>query len=815
MSKEQKFYKSLEDLFIGAKIEGEGGFVNLMRIKSSYYSKIREYLEKDINQALEKYPKFREELFDKLYSFFSRYFTKSGSIYFNYTPFFQNVYDKIYTDDQDVILFWKTRMLYYVKTDRILKNLKVEIEDKDKKYQFFFDVSNLEYKKANEKRSLVYELKKVQQDETIVFNVFYSEKGKQTNFDEIKKQLKQKGIKITDEILEKAFSTFEAQSEVDYFINKNAKEFLQEQFKLWLYQYVYSEETEWPKERIDELQILKNIAFKIIDFISQFEDELVKIWNKPKFVFNSNYVITLDRIAKKDGWNIIEKIQKHKGWKEQVKEWKELGIIENEPKELIEKTLTGNQLKKEYQFLPIDTKYFKDLELEILSLFDDLDNSLDGWLIKSENYQALNTILPKFKEKVQTIYIDPPFNKEQDADYLYNVKYKDSTWASMLENRLRLARDLLNDKGSIFVRCDYNGNMYVRLLMNEIFGKENFRNEMILKRTTGLPKRELLNMEVETEYLIYCAKDSEKLLFNQLWENRNPQWMPVMVKYNRGGPTGKPIVIEGKTYRPPNGYSWAIGGEIAERIYKEGRLKIENNKPYVLIDKKTVGSNWTDIPGYVSPPKWGFSTENHEKLLKRVIETASNEGDLVMDFFLGSGTTIAVAHKLKRKWIGVEMGEHFYSVVLPRMKKVLAYDKSGISKEKDVKEKYNENNAGGFFKYYELEQYEDVLRKAKYEDSTLFDIPGESPYEQYIFLKDKKLLEALEIDYKNNKVKVNLSKIYSKEKDGKEIDIAETLSNLKGKWIKKITKDYVELEKDEKVDLNNLDWKEIKSLIWW
>jgi hypothetical protein len=189
-----------------------------------------------------------------------------------------------------------------------------------------------------------------------------------------------------------------------------------------------------------------------------------------------------------------------------------------------------------------------------------------------------------------------------------------------------------------------------------------------------------------------------------------------------------------------------------------------------------------------------------------------------MDFFLGSGTTTAVAHKLKRKWIGVEMGEHFYSVVLPRMKKVLAYDKSGISKEKDVKEKYNENNAGGFFKYYELEQYEDVLRKAKYEDSDLFNAPNQSPYEQYVFLKDKKLLDTLEIDYKNNKVKVDLSKLY------KNIDLAETISNLKGKWIKRITENTVELtdydeegkaKNTEKVDLKNLNYEEVKKLIWW
>jgi len=835
MSKEQKFYNTLNDIFVGAKIEGEGGFVNLMRIKSSYYSKIREHLEKDINKALEKYPKFREELFDKLYSFFNRYFSKSGSIYFNYTPLFQNVYDKVYTDDKDVILFWKTHMLYYVKSDRILNNLSVEFEEKGRNYKFFFDTSKIEYKKANEKKSLVYQFKNIRKDGTILFEVFYSERGTKTKIDEIKRKLKKKGIKITDEILERAFRAFERQSEVDYFINKDAKSFLREQFKIWLYQYIFTEEYEWPKERIDQLQILKDIAYKIIDFISQFEDELVKIWEKPKFVRNSNYVITLDRIFKqKGGIEIIEKILKHKNFKEQVKEWKELGILEKEPKNLFENTLAGKQLKKEYQFLPIDTKYFKDLELEILNLFDNLDQSLDGWLIKSENWQALNTILPKFKEKIQTIYIDPPFNKEQEADYFYSVKFKDATWITMLENRLRLARDLLKDTGSIFVRCDYNGNMYVRLLMNEIFGEENFRNEIVVNRIVkkgfGADR-----FPTAIDSLFYFVK-SEKFIFKgyrKFLDKPKEPWWHDMTSMTAGRRGGEPRIIFGKKLFPPPGRAWTFSQNRINEMEKEGKIRIrcsvcgythykgkwtkcpkcgeeKERVDYLVIPdgREPIDNDWTDIPGYSFG--WNFQTENSEILLKRVIESTSNEGDLVLDFFLGSGTTTAVAHKLGRKWIGVEMGEHFYSVVLPRMKKVLAYDKSGISKEKNVKEKYNPQKAGGFFKYYELEQYEDTLRKTKYEKSDLFEIPNQSPYQFNPFIKDKKLLEkTLEIDYKNNKVKVDLPKLYP------DIDIAETLSNLRGKYIKKISKDEVEFEDGEKVDIKNLDYKLIKPLIWW
>ncbi|HOM39110.1 MAG TPA: site-specific DNA-methyltransferase, partial [Spirochaetota bacterium] len=164
----------------------------------------------------------------------------------------------------------------------------------------------------------------------------------------------------------------------------------------------------------------------------------------------------------------------------------------------------------------------------------------------------------------------------------------------------------------------------------------------------------------------------------------------------------------------------------------------------------------------------------------------------------------------------------FYTVVLPRMKKVLAYDKSGISKE------VKEYQGGGFFKYYELEQYEETLANCKYEDGDLFDAPGRNPYQEYVFLKDEKMLKALEIDYENNKVKVDLSKLYP------NIDIAETLSNLTGKWIKRITplaplqEGYetplaplregnfeVEFEDGTKINTKDLDYRLIKPLIWW
>ncbi len=812
MTKEQKFYNALKDIFVGAKVEGKSGYISLMRIKSKYYEKgVFPKLRGDIEESLKPFPKFREELFDKLYTFFNHYLSESGSIYFRYTPIHQNVYEKVYTDDKDVILFWKTHMLYYVKTDRLFKNLDVEIDG----HKFFFDVSTLQHKRANEKREIIFEFKEKRKDGVPVFNVSYSERGKKTKIDNILRSLKKEDIEITEEILEKAFRVFEKQSEVDYFINRNAKEFLREQFNIWLYQYVFSGESEWTEKRIKQLQVLKDIAFKIIDFISQFEDELVKIWNKPKFVLNSNYVITLDRIAEKDReLKLIEEILKHRNFETQVKEWKELGIVDDKfrKSKIIENDLTGKHLSKDYKHLPVDTRYFKNLELEILGLFDDLDDSLDGWLIKSENYQALNTILPKFKERVQTIYIDPPFNLGKNADFFYNVNYKNSSWITLLKNRITIGKRLLKSTGNFFIRCDENGNMFVRVLLNHIFGEENFRNEIILRKTTYLSKREVNKLERETESLFNYSLDHEKVFFNRLSEDRKPEWVQMQEKPNRGQ-TGKPIVIDGKVFIPREGYCWARGNDVANEMYKKGRLKIQGDKLLILLDKKFIGTNWTDVTSYTL--YWGFKTENSEKMLRRVIEMSSNKGDIVLDFFLGIGTTTAVAHKVHRKWVGVEMGKHFYtfkdnkgnrSGVLIRMKEVLAgkgnHEPCGISREINWQ-------GGGFFKYYELEQYEDTLRKVKYEDSDLFDNPYEDPYNQYVFMKDLKMLEALEVDYENNKVKVDFSKLYP------NIDIPETLSNLLGRWIKKITSDFVEFEDGERIELKNLDYKLIKLLIWW
>ncbi len=820
MTKEQRFYKLLKDIFVGAKIEGKGGFVNLMRIKSNYYRKNERLLREYIEELLKKCSVSRDELFDKLHSFFSLYFTKSGSIHINSTPINNNVYEKVYTDERDVALFWKTQMLYYVKTDRIFSSIPVEFNH----LKFYFDASTIENKRTNEKRTLVFKLDKIKEDHTIIFTVQYSERGIRTKTNEILKAIKKKGIAITKEQLERAFRVFKRQGEVDFFINKNAKTFLQEQFKLWSYQHFWREELN--VEKIYQIQILKDIAFKVIDFVSKFEDELVKIWNKPKFVKNSNYVITLDKIfsahnshKNSDPNFMVERILKHNGIQEQIKEWQELGIVDEDFKidRVLETELDGRYLAKKYQHLPVDTKYFKDLEPEILGMFDDLDESLNGWLIKSENYQALNTILPKFKDKVQTIYIDPPFNTGEDFSYV--DRFKDSSWLSLMSDRITISKQFLNESGSIFVHLDHNAEHLGRILLDLIFENGFVNNLAWSYRTGGASKKSSLPYKHDS--ILFFAKNIDKFSYKPIYERQYLE---------------KPFIGARKDESGRH-YTDTLLRDIIEGVIKDfSNNKIFNTRPVLNLSNEF----------------YGFKTQKPEGLLHLLqYMTLKLEYSLFMDYFAGSGTSLAVAHKLGRKWIGIEMGDYidnFYVDEIEltnteRNKKnlykkfvVLNYQEVGdkiiaivkkigiLGRLKQVLNAKGKNEpcgittdinwqGGGFFKYYELEQYEESLANCKFDDESITT----EPCQQYVFLKNEKTLKINGINSNENKIKFDLSKLYP------NVDMAETLSNLTGKWIKKITPltplqegNYeVEFEDGTKINTKDLDYKLIKPLIWW
>lgn len=779
MDYKKAFYLKLEDCYLGAKIknsqnQAKNGFTNLLVIKEKYFQKIKDYLDTQ---------KLYTDTYNKLYNFFSTYLNETGTPFFYDTPMYKNIYARVYSNSKDTSLFYKTQNLYYVKSDTIYNPLSLQSEDK--KYTLNFLTDEYEQNADNNKSKINFYLQNIQ-DSNINIKVINSKNNDGANVfkqnssefsDVFLKTLKNAQINIKEEELKKLFKTYKKQNEVDFFIHKNAKEFLKEQFDLWLFFYVNDSITDWTKEKIDEINDLKQIAFAIIDLIADFENELKAIWLKPKFAKNAHYVFSLDTIKShsNNADEILNSIYKDMNFNEQIAEWKELNFINDE---FDIKAINDEK----YKFLPLDTKYLSEENYyKLLQSFENLDEILNGELVKADNFQALNSLMPKYQGKIDLIYIDPPFNTGSDFDY--KDKFQDSTWLSLMHNRLELAKEFLSDKGSFYLHLDHNANYRGRELLNEVFGEENFVNEIVWSYDKWTSSG--LSFQKNHDSIMFFKKDN--IIFNKLKEITDNLKEKYKKGYSLGGGFGKDGLV---VYDKNN--------EKVKKMIDSGKYKVV----YADVDGKPMKDVWA-IP-FINPVSIerieveNNLTQKPEALLQRIIKASSNENSIVFDYHLGSGTTIATAHKLKRKWLGVEMGEHFYKVIIPRMKKVLNGFVCGISKEAEFK-------GGGAFRYYELESYEESLENCEYklDENSLID-----------YRKSRKLIKALK---KGENICLDM-KAYDKE-----FDIFLTMSNLLGLQIKNIFIDdngikSCKFENGDTVNLENIDlikYPKLKNLIWW
>ncbi|EOH0178779.1 site-specific DNA-methyltransferase, partial [Campylobacter jejuni] len=737
---------------------------------------------------------------------------------------YKNIYARVYSNSKDTSLFYKTQNLYYVKSDTIYNPLSLQSEDK--KYTLNFLTDEYEQNADNNKSKINFYLQNIQ-DDNINIKVINSKNNDGANVfkqnssefsDVFLKTLKNAQINIKEEELKKLFKTYKKQNEVDFFIHKNAKEFLKEQFDLWLFSYVNDSITDWTKEKIDEINDLKQIAFAIIDMIADFENELKAIWLKPKFAKNAHYVFSLDTIKShsNNADEILNSIYKDINFNEQIAEWKELNFINDE---FDIKAINDEK----YKFLPLDTKYLSEENYyKLLQSFENLDEILNGELVKADNFQALNSLMPKYQGKIDLIYIDPPYNTGNDG-FVYTDKFNHSSWLAMMKNRLDLAKEFLKNSGSIFISIDDNEQARLKILCDEVFGEENFVANVIWRKRAG-GGNDSNHIAVEQEYINIYAKNIEHLKTYGIARTNISQYK----KDEKGYYLEKPLNDTSLQDSPGLHYDIKLpSGKILKG--SEHQWKVSENTFYSRLERdeiifknndKVYYKHYIDIASNLKPSSiWYdfvlnadatneiklnfenkiFDTPKPEKLLKRICDIGSNQNSLVLDFFVGSGTTIATAHKLKRKWLGVEMGEHFYKVIIPRMKKVLNGFVCGISKEVEFK-------GGGAFRYYELESYEESLENCEYilsSDNALID-----------YRKSRKLIKGLK---KGENIYLDMSKY------DKNFDIFVTMSNLLGLKIKNIFIDdngikSCRFENGDTVNLENIDlikYPKLRNLIWW
>lgn len=387
----------------------------------------------------------------------------------------------------------------------------------------------------------------------------------------------------------------------------------------------------------------------------------------------------------------------------------------------------------------------------------------DNLIIKGNNLIALASLLEKYGGGVKCIYIDPPYNTGSDS-FNYNDNFNHSTWLTFMKNRLELAKKLLSDDGVIFVQCDDNEQAYLKVLMDDIFGRENFVSNISIKISPSsgvkrkfsdikfiknkenilLYKKERISLnklyditdEYDEHYNIYFNKTEYTTLSKKI-----DSLFPIKIKksdFLKDDSVKKIIIKEAENiFRTHDPSKWSIDNfenknytekinEYVYKVYNSDKTKYEyiiktstNNlnrlEPLswkLSEDKKNIttlrGDFWDigiegDIGNVNKEGKTKFGEgQKPERLIKDIIFSSTKENDLVLDFHLGSGTTAAVAHKMGRRYIGIEQMDYIEDIAVERMKKVIEGEQGGVSKATNWQ-------GGGSFVYCELKENSQIL----------------------------------------------------------------------------------------------------------
>ena len=356
------------------------------------------------------------------------------------------------------------------------------------------------------------------------------------------------------------------------------------------------------------------------------------------------------------------------------------------------------------------------------------DPNSENMLIHGDNLIALKALEQDFASKIKCIYIDPPYNTGS-AFKQYDDSVEHSIWLSLMRSRLEVMSNLLSEDGSLWISIDDDEQAYLKVLCDEIFGRENFVNNVIWEKKYS-PSNDAKWLSDSHDFIMVYAKNKAVWRPNLLPRTAKQN---VYYKYDDGDGRGPwrsdnvlvktfsksgvfPIINPntGKEHWPPEGSCYRFSEETAKRMLAENRFYFGKDgkgapqlKRYLSEVKQgmtsltiwfrdDVGDNQEakkEVKAFNSLDP--FATPKPERLIERIMTLATTENDYVLDSFLGSGTTAAVAHKMGRKWIGIELGEHAYTHCKIRMDKVIDGEQGGISKVVNWQ-------GGGGYKFYEL-----------------------------------------------------------------------------------------------------------------
>ena len=840
---------------------------NSLGVDPETLSKVIE-LRKKLNSTT-SFDSLEQEVYSHLANFFKRYY-KDGD-FISLRRYKKDVYAIPY-EGEEVKLHWANHDQYYIKTSEYLKNYGFKLTDgKSVKFELK-EVSNEQNNNKSQKGKRLFMLfdelpfEVSQEGNTLQINFTYEEHDIKVTQKKLNNEIVDVLIKnIPKEfhtslekrpteknknrtLLEKHIQDFTARNSFDYFIHKDLGGFLSRELDFYIKNEVlYLDDINTDNEQdftsqLSKVKAIKQVAQKIITFLFQLENFQKKLWLKKKFVVSSNYCISIDKIPEK----YYEDIAKSKA---QLEEWKELFKIDKIKSDLLKVEYSeplSVEFLKSQPFLVLDTKFFSEnFKYNLLAEFDNLSEITGGLLMNSENFQALNLLSNSYKNKINSIYIDPPYNTNS-SEIVYKNNYKHSSWLSLMDSRLDLAKNLLSEDGIICATIDDLEFIPLWNLMSEKFDIDNHLGNLTIRIN---PKGRITGRKLSPvhEYAIFYGKSElskvkklpvnpEDKSHNYVKDENGNYYVKVNLRKQGVDSEGEkngvlkdryyPIYFDPKTKMvsasqkleieispiDSNGEKriWRRGKEVIDEMVSCGDIWCEETsngyQAYFRfrggLDGETPKTIWSDSKYSASEygtrtldniigkrelfsyPKSPFATAD----CLRVMSDNKNS-DLILDFFAGSGTTghsvinVNNSDNSNHKFLLIEMGTYFDLVTKPRIQKLMYSEdwKSGHP--------MTSNGNSLIFKYHDLESYEDVLnnlslRKLKEQESLLKSSDFKDEYMLSYMLDIESRDSLLNIDAFKNPFNYKLNITRNNESQETIIDLVETFNYLIGLHVK-------------------------------
>ncbi|MGZ9871789.1 site-specific DNA-methyltransferase [Priestia endophytica] len=811
------------------------------------------------------------EVYSHLTEFLSRYYDNGDFI--SQRRYKDGAYVIPY-EGEEVKLYWANSDQYYVKSSEYFKDytfkdsfgktihfklLEVEQEkDNNKGEKKTFHIANgiesnpevideelwiyFEYTEDKEKQNkrtkeaVEYLVENMQSDE------FY-------DFIHLLKSSK----KSEKSLMEKQITRYTARNTFDYFIHKDLRGFLKRELDSYIKNEVVflddieSNDDQKMREYMTKAKVIRNITVQVINFLVQIEEFQKKLWTKKKFVVESNYCITLDRIPE----YLYDEVCKNE---EQIEEWIRLfsiNEITSTSGDLFDSDTVGFtrpltiEFLRNNQNLVLDTKFFShEFKEKLIGSIKNFDENLDGILINSDNYQALSLLQEKYLNQIDCVHIDPPYNTDTSG-FLYKNNFRHSSWATMMENRLSMARGLLEENSGSLM-CHIDENEY-ELLFN-ITDTMNVDNAGTIVWNKLNPMLGRKGVATQHEYIIYRSNYDQSIYANSdhittMYEvvdelkekgidletarEEYKQWLRNQEDFSGGEKAYKYISNEWQIYRlvamgapekrtdpkfyiplkhpvtnkdcpvPPNG--WSRTPETMQNLLSEGLIAFgedDTTQPQKIVTldrsaRKQIASVINDgKSGKADLDKLGFEFPYAHPVSLYEILLSANNPNTIMDFFAGSGTTGHATINLNRmdngnrKYILVEMGDYIDSTTKPRLEKVIYSDEW-----KDGKP-LSRNGVSQAFQYLRLESYEDSLNNIVFDSNSLYSMLPDGS----VVSKEYMLNYMLTMETKNSDCLLNIDKlkhpfdyqmqiIEQGETKRRNIDLIQTFNYLIGLYV--------------------------------